>query len=209
MHLGFFLRLPPCIVVYHAGSFSLCEKINLSFFSRDSGEPFSLSNGSCEMILFRNSQGEIIRVCMGIFTTALKNKKISQILNENTSPYFHSTLPVIWPLTPLKGIHFSELYISRFSTRIRKAFLICKYDCVPVWSSNDIWTAGRQIEFAFFVTLLQILLPQFVGYLKYLTVNYLFFVNGPKTGLFKFLWTFVAFTVRGQDCLRNDASFFF
>ena len=97
MHLGFFfLRLPPCIVVYHAGSFSLCEKINLSFFSRDSGEPFSLSNGSCEMILFRNnSQGEIIRVCMGIFMTALKNKKIGQMLNENTSPYFHSTLPVI------------------------------------------------------------------------------------------------------------------
>ena len=83
------------------------------------------------------------------------------------------------------------------------------YVWLCVWSSNDLWTAGRQIEFAFFVTLLQILLPQFVGYLKYLTVNYLFFVNGPKTGLFKFLWTFVAFTVRGQDCLRNDASFFF
>ena len=82
------------------------------------------------------------------------------------------------------------------------------YVWLCVWSSNDLWTACRQIEFAFFVTLLQILLPQFVGYLKYLTVNYLFFVNGPKTGLFKFLWTFVAFTVRGQDCLRNDASFF-
>ena len=83
------------------------------------------------------------------------------------------------------------------------------YVWLCVWSSNDLWTAGRQIEFAFFVTLLQILLPQFVGYLKYLTVNYLVFVNGPKTGLFKFLWTSLAFTVRGQDCLRNDASFFF
>ena len=82
------------------------------------------------------------------------------------------------------------------------------YVWLCVWSSNDLWTACRQIEFAFFVTLLQTLLPQFIGYLKYLTVNYLFFVNGPKTGLFKFLWTFVAFTVRGQDCLRNDASFF-
>ena len=67
---------------------------------------------------------------MGIFMTALKNKKIGQMLNENTSPYFHSTLPVIWPLTSLKGIHFSELYISRFSTHIRKAFPICMYDCV-------------------------------------------------------------------------------
>ena len=81
------------------------------------------------------------------------------------------------------------------------------YVWLCVWSSNDLWTACRQIEFAFFVTLLQTLLPQFIGYLKYLTVNYLFFVNGPKTGLFKFLWTFVAFTVRGQDCLRNDAIF--
>ena len=35
---------------------------------------------------------EIIRVCMGIFTTALRNKKLSQILKKKkkTSPYFHS-----------------------------------------------------------------------------------------------------------------------
>ena len=37
------------------------------------------------MIILRNkSHGEIIRVCMGIFTTALGNEKISQILNKNT-----------------------------------------------------------------------------------------------------------------------------
>ena len=29
---------------------------------------------------------------MGIFTTALRNKKISKILTKNTSPYFHSAL---------------------------------------------------------------------------------------------------------------------
>ena len=39
-----------------------------------------------------------MRVCMGIFTTALENKKIGQILTKNTSPYFHSALPVIWRL---------------------------------------------------------------------------------------------------------------
>ena len=39
------------------------------------------------------------RVCMGIFTTVLRNKKISKILTKNTSPYFHSALLVIWPLT--------------------------------------------------------------------------------------------------------------
>ena len=38
-----------------------------------------------EMIILRNnSHGEIIRVCMEIFTTALRNKKHSQILNKNT-----------------------------------------------------------------------------------------------------------------------------
>ena len=36
---------------------------------------------------------------MGIFTTALRNEKISQILNKNTSLYFHSALLVIGPLT--------------------------------------------------------------------------------------------------------------
>ena len=53
-------------------------------------------SSSCEMIILRNnSHGGIIRVCMGIFTTALRNKKISQILNKNTSPYFHSVSLVI------------------------------------------------------------------------------------------------------------------
>ena len=53
-------------------------------------------SSSCEMIILRNnSHGGIIRVCMGIFTTALRNKKIRQILNKNTSPYFHSVSLVI------------------------------------------------------------------------------------------------------------------
>ena len=64
------------------------------------------------------------RVCKGIFTTALRNKKISKILTKNTSPYFHSALLVIWPLTTLKGTHLSELSILRFSTYIRKALFL-------------------------------------------------------------------------------------
>ena len=53
-------------------------------------------SSSCEMIILRNnSHGGIIRVCMGIFTTALRNKKIRQILKKNTSPYFHSVSFVI------------------------------------------------------------------------------------------------------------------
>ena len=79
-------------------------------------------SSSCEMIILRNnSHGGIIRVCMGIFTTALRYKIIRQILKKNTSPYFHSVSLVIWPLTLMKRTHFSELSISRFSTFIRKA----------------------------------------------------------------------------------------
>ena len=59
--------------------------------------------------------GGIIRVCMGIFTTALRKKTIRQILNKNTSPYFHSVSLVIWPLTLMKRAHF------KFLTYIRKA----------------------------------------------------------------------------------------
>ena len=51
---------------------------------------------------------------MGIFTTALWNYKIRQILSENTSPYFQSVSLVIWPLTLMNRTHFSELFISRF-----------------------------------------------------------------------------------------------
>ena len=73
-------------------------------------------SSSCEMIILRsNSHGRIIRVRMGIFTTALRNKKIRQILDKNTSPYFHSASLVIWLLTMLKGTHVSELSISKFS----------------------------------------------------------------------------------------------
>ena len=77
-------------------------------------------SSSCDMIiLHNNSHGGIIRVCMRIFTTALRNKTIRQILNKNTSPYFHSVSLVIWPFTLMKRTHFSELSISRFSTYIR------------------------------------------------------------------------------------------
>ena len=78
-------------------------------FNRFTGGPSS----SCEMITLRNnSHGGIIRVCMGIFTTALRNKKIRQILNKNTSPYFHSVSLVIWSLTLMNRAHLNELFIS-------------------------------------------------------------------------------------------------
>ena len=57
---------------------------------------------------------EYLRPLLGI-------KKYSQILYKNTSPYFFSASPVIWPLTMLKRTHSDELSISRFITYIREA----------------------------------------------------------------------------------------
>ena len=52
-------------------------------------------SSSCETIILRNkSHGKIIRVCMGKFMTAFRNTKIQ-----------------------LKRTHFSELNISRFTTK--------------------------------------------------------------------------------------------
>ena len=83
------------------------------YFTPPTGGPSS----SFGMIILRNfSHGEIIRVCMAIFMTDVRNKKYNQILNTNTSPYFHSASLVIWPLTKLKRTHFRELSISRFTT---------------------------------------------------------------------------------------------
>ena len=68
------------------------------------------------IILQSKSHGEIITVCRRIFTTALRNKKISQVLNENTLLYFQSALLVIVTmLLCLKRTHFSESFISRFT----------------------------------------------------------------------------------------------
>ena len=62
------------------------------YFTPSTGGPSS----GCEMIILRNkSHGEIIRVCLGIFTTDVRNKKYNQILNTNTSLYFHSASLVI------------------------------------------------------------------------------------------------------------------
>ena len=74
-------------------------------------------SSSCEMTILRNrSHGEIIRVCMRIFTTAPANKKIQSNSQQNTSPYFHRTSLVVWPLTMSKRVHFSEISFSRFPT---------------------------------------------------------------------------------------------
>ena len=63
-------------------------------------------------VSFNKGHGEILRLCIGLFTTSIRNKNISQIVNKNTSPYFYSVFLVVCPLTVLKGTHFTELSIT-------------------------------------------------------------------------------------------------
>ena len=86
------------------------------------GKISSLFKKDLEMIILRNNiHGGIIRVCMGIITTALRNKKNTSNSQKKISPYFHNVLLVIWLPTLMKRTHFSELSFSRLSTYIRKA----------------------------------------------------------------------------------------
>ena len=111
-YLSSLLFLRPFVVLL---SFFFCQTFSWPGAGRATDSP----GASCEKIILHNNRhGGIIRVCMRIFTTALRNKTIRQILNENNSPYFHSVSLVIQPFTLMKSTHFSELSISRFSTYI-------------------------------------------------------------------------------------------
>ena len=74
---------------------------------------------SCKITVMAN----IIRICKGTFTIARKKWKYSQILNKNTSPYFHSASLFAWPLTLLQRGHFSVLSIRKYPTPKRRTRL--------------------------------------------------------------------------------------
>ena len=83
-YLSSLLFLRPFVVLL---SFFFCQTFSWPWAGRATGSP----GASCEKIILHNNRhGGIIRVCMRIFTTALRNTTIRQILNENNSPYFHS-----------------------------------------------------------------------------------------------------------------------
>ena len=99
--------------------FPRLHRPNSTIFHSITGSPSS----SCEMVIFRNkSREENFRVCMGIFTAALRNKRCWQILHKNTSPYFHSAMLVLWPFTLFQRGHFSALSISKFTTPKRRTW---------------------------------------------------------------------------------------
>ena len=78
------------------------------------------------IILRNNSHGGIIRVCMGIFTTALRNKKIRQILKKKyltllpqriacyLTAYFDEKNP-FW-----RVVHFGVFYVHKKSPYVHK-----------------------------------------------------------------------------------------
>ena len=83
-YLSSLLFLRPFVVLL---SFFFCQTFSWPWAGRATGSP----GASCEKIILHNNRhGGIIRVCMRIFTTALRNTTIRQILNENNPPYFHS-----------------------------------------------------------------------------------------------------------------------
>ena len=124
--------------------FSFCQTFGWPWAGRATGSP----GASCEKIILHNNRhGGIIRVCMRIFTTALRNKTIRQILNENNAPYSHSVSLFIWPFTLMKRTHLSELSISRFSTYIRKALFLCTLK-ISKWTtrSNGFFSSKKAIR---------------------------------------------------------------
>ena len=108
------------------------------WIARAIGSPSS----SCEMILLRNnSHGGIIRICMGIFTTAFRNKKIRQIFNKNTSPYFHSVSLVIWPLTWWKEPILASCSFRGFQRTWEKPFFLFLFS-----KSKSCWMTSKALE---------------------------------------------------------------
>ena len=114
-YLSSLLFLRPFVVLL---SFFFCQTFSWPGAGRATDSP----GASCEKIILHNNRhGGIIRVCMRIFTTALRNTTIRQILNENNPPYFHSVKIIHLTFTVyhlMKSTHFSELSISRFTTYI-------------------------------------------------------------------------------------------
>ena len=112
------------------------------FFPSESWLNTDSPSFSCEMIILWNkSHGKKIRVCMGIFMTALRKKKYCQILNNIS---YLAILPqcvaCCLNITMLKRSHFSKLSISRVTTPKRRTFsYIFALTCI---TKDDHLTAG-------------------------------------------------------------------
>ena len=101
-------------------------------------------SSSCEMIILRNnSHGGIIRVCMGIFTTALRNKKIRQILKKKyltllpqriacyLTAYFDEKSPFE------RVVHFEVFNVHKKSPRLNTPFPNAWAEKRKIQAKND------------------------------------------------------------------------
>ena len=101
-------------------------------------------SSSYEMIILRtNSHGGIIRVCMGIFTTALRNKKIRQILKKKyltllpqriacyLTAYFDEKSPFE------RVVHFEVFNVHKKSPRLNTPFPNARSEKRKIPAQND------------------------------------------------------------------------
>ena len=109
------------------------------------GRSYSTGNpsSSCEMISLRNnSHGGIIRVCMGIFTTALRNKTIRQILNKKNltllpqritcylTAYFDEKIPF------QRVVHFEVFNVHKISPRLNTPLPNVRFEKRKILAQN-------------------------------------------------------------------------
>ena len=101
-------------------------------------------SSSQEMIILRtNSHGGILRVCMGIFTTALRNKKIRQILKKK----YLTLLPqrIACYLTAYfdeksafqRVVHFLVFNVHKKSSRLNNPFPNARSEKRKIPAQND------------------------------------------------------------------------
>ena len=106
------------------------------------------SSSSCEMIILRNkSRGGIIRVCMGIFTTALKKKIQSN--SHTPSPSTRSSKTIYWCQetgglrrgTVCKGGRVNKLVFNRhvYAGRLNSVGFTGKIEFVVNWNETTVY----------------------------------------------------------------------
>ena len=93
------------------------------------------------IILRNNSHGGIIRVCMGIFTTALRNKKIRQILNKKKphltySAYCLLSDRLLW-WKEQRVFHFEVFNVHKKSPKLNTLFPNARSEKRKIPAQND------------------------------------------------------------------------
>ena len=96
------------------------------------------------IILHNNSHGGIIRVCIGIFTTALRNKKIHQILKkkknltllpQRTACYLTAYFDEKSPFE--RVVHFEVFNVHKKSPRLNTPFPNARSEERKIPAQND------------------------------------------------------------------------